>query len=134
MLEYVRRHPVGITLALTGAVAIVGTILHPGFLSHPLPIPEWISQVWFGINFFLFIIASVLTYRLLVRFENEWTWQETAFIRGSLLIMGGGILALAARLFHDPAATLGTPLISAGVLLIIWAALSDPERLTGSHS
>lgn len=132
MISFVRQRPVGCVLILSAVVAIVGTILWgPGFVSRPLPIPERISQIWFGINFFLFIFAGAFTYRLLLRFQDEWTWQETAFIRGAMLILGGGVLALAARLFHDPAATLGTPLVTAGALLIIWATLSDPERLTG---
>ena len=125
----IRRRPAAGVVVLVLIVAVVGVVLEGfDFIAAPLPVPRFWAAMGMTTNLVLATIAMVLVYRNLHRYEEQWTWQERGFSRGTFLIIFAGSIGYFARAFTDPSATLGTPVYTIGALWLIWASVRSPER------
>lgn len=129
-MELLRRRPALIIVILTVLIGAMGTALTDGidFMVTPLPVPKLMAGLGMSTNGILALVAMVMVYRNLHRYEERWTWQEAAFARGTFLIVFAGVLGYLARAFTDPSVTLGTPVYTIGILFLIYASVRPPER------
>lgn len=133
--DLLRRRPVTVVVALTFVVMIIGVIFHGwDFILDPLPVSGNIAGYWFTFNLALSVMAFVLIWLNLSRFEERWNWQELVFLRGVLLLVFGASLGYLARAFGDNATlSLGTPLSTVGLMLLIYGSIRMPERFEDSN-
>lgn len=129
-MSLVRRYPVTVICTLVGVGSVVGMIIDgPHFLTRAIRVPEPVAQVWMLMNLFLVLGALFYVGRNMIVFIGGWNWQELGYNRGTFMLLFAGALGYLGRVFESPAITLGTPLFTAGVLMIIWATVRPPERL-----
>lgn len=128
--ELLRRRPVTIIVGLTIIFVIVGVFITGwDLILDPLPVSSEIAGYWFTFNLALSVMAFVLIWRNLSIFEQFWNWQELIFLRGVLLFVFGAALGYLARAFSDnPSISLGTPMSTLGLMLLIYGSIHKPER------
>lgn len=132
--ELVTRRPVTLLVGATLTVIVIGLVKYGwDFLLTSLPVPENVATIWYLINFVMSLIAFAVIWRNLSQFEPLWTWQEAAFLRGSLLMVFGSSLGYISRAFDEPRVSLGTPFFTIALVLLVQAALRPPERFEVEH-
>lgn len=117
---------------LAHLVAVVGVLLVGiDFLVRPIPLlNETLIRLWLCTNGLMSLAAGVMVARNIVHHRRWWTWQEITMSRGLFFVLFGGGVAYFARslLIETPVITFGTPFVSLGLMMIIYAAVGSPVR------
>lgn len=116
-------------LALTVIILLIGTVVVGwDFAGSQLPITASWARFWLAFNGGLALGGMVSVYRNLWRYQEQWTWQEVNYSRGVFIFLLGTMIAYWSRLIHHPSVSVGTPLLSIGLMMIIYATAGSPLR------
>lgn len=118
------------------AVAFLGSLVvleGPQALNRPLPFGPDVSRYVLTFNGLFCLLVGLLILKNLMNFQEKWNWQERMTYRGTVILLGGAVLANLSRAFREDAnLSIGTLPITVGILVMAYGVLSPPQRFEGS--
>lgn len=118
------------SVILLGVILVVGTEIEGiGFIASTLPVSPWVANIWLTCNGILCVVAAICVYKNLRQFEERWTWQEIAMLRGVCWFLIAAAVGYLSRVVTSGGTiSFGTPGTTLGVLTIIYASVGPPTR------
>lgn len=121
----------GALLAVFFFAVVVFGVFGGGIFLRTIPTSHGVATTYFGINGFLALVLSFMLARTVRRFWSHWSSQERGWMAGlSLMSLGVGVAYMSRLSLEANVITVGTPLITAGIVILLNVMFIPSERLT----